>query len=100
MVKTQLARTLRIALPVLLQIALALATALAGVALELPSAPTYNVRMEDAWIPMKDGVRLALKLYMPSGAKAGEQFPALVAYTPNSRDEWTAAGHFSFFSFF
>jgi len=31
-----------------------------------PSAPTYGVRLEKSWIPMKDGVRLAVTLYMPA----------------------------------
>jgi len=69
---TRLQKTLRIALLLLLQILLALATVLPGTALDLPSAPAYNVRMEDTWIPMKDGVRLAVKLYMPDGVRAVE----------------------------
>ena len=44
-------------------------------AIDPPSLPIYGVRMEQAWIPMKDGVRLAATLYMPDGAKAGEKFP-------------------------
>ena len=31
---------------------------------EPPSPPAYGVRMEQAWIPMKDGVRLAATLYI------------------------------------
>ena len=34
--------------------------------------------MEIAWIPMKDGVRLAATLYLPDGAKPDEKFPALL----------------------
>ena len=48
--------------------------------IEPPSPAAYGVRMEQAWIPMKDGVRLAATLYMPDGAKAGEKFPALLEY--------------------
>ena len=51
-------------------------------ATEPPSPPTYGVRMEQAWIPMKDGVLLAATLYMPDGAKPGEKFPALLEYLP------------------
>ena len=34
--------------------------------------------MEHAWIPMKDGIRLAATLYMPDGAKAGEDNPSFL----------------------
>lgn len=44
-------------------------------AVEPPSPPTYGVYMVDSWISMKDGVRLAVTLYMPDGAKDGEKFP-------------------------
>ncbi|SPF35098.1 exported hypothetical protein [Candidatus Sulfotelmatobacter kueseliae] len=47
--------------------ALLFATALSALALDPPSPPTYGVRMENQWIPMKDSVRLAVTLYMPDG---------------------------------
>jgi predicted acyl esterase len=47
--------------------------------------------MERAWIPMKDGVRLAATLYMPDGAKPNEKFPALLEYLPYRKDDGTAA---------
>ena len=47
---------------------------------EPPSPPAYNIRMESTWIPMRDGIRLAVTLYMPDGAKAGEKFPAVLEY--------------------
>ena len=62
----------------------------AAAAMEPPSAPTYRVRMEQARIPMKDGVRLAATLYMPE-AKGGEKFPALLEYLPYRKDDGTAA---------
>ena len=60
-------------------------------ATEPPSPAAYGVRMEQAWIPMKDGVRLAATLYMPEGAKPGEKFPALLEYLPYRKDDDTAA---------
>ena len=63
-------------------------------AVEPPSPPAYGVRMESAWIPMKDGVRLAATLYMPDGAKPGDQFPALLDYLPYRKDDGTAAGDY------
>jgi predicted acyl esterase len=50
--------------------------------------------MENVWIPMKDGVRLAATLYMPDGAKPGEKFPALLDYLPYRKDDSTAAGDY------
>ena len=69
-------------------------------ALEPPSPPTYNVRMEDTWIPMKDGVRLAVRLYLPDGAKAAEKFPAILEYHPYRKDDGSAESDYSLFSYF
>ena len=66
----------------------------AAVAAEPPSPPTYGVRMENVWIPMRDGVRLAATLYMPDGAKPGEKFPAVLNYLPYRKDDSTAAGDY------
>jgi uncharacterized protein len=56
-----------------------------------PSSANYGVRTEQAWIPMKDGVRLSATLYMPDGAKSGEKFPGLLEYLPYRKDDSTAA---------
>jgi uncharacterized protein len=69
-------------------------------AVEAPSPPVYGIRMEDTWIPMEDGVRLAVRLYMPDGAKAGEKFPALLEYHPYRKDDGTATGDYSRFAYF
>ena len=69
-------------------------------ATEPPSPPTYGVRMEQAWIPMRDGVRLAATLYMPDGAKSGEKFPALLEYLPYRKDDGTAAGDYPKHTYF
>jgi len=50
--------------------------------------------MEQAWIPMKDGVRLSATLYMPDGAKTGEKFPALLDYLPYRKDDAMASGDY------
>jgi uncharacterized protein len=67
---------------------------------EPPSPPAYGVRMEPAWIPMKDGIRLAATLYMPDGAKPGEKFPALLEYLPYRKDDGTAAGDYPKHAYF
>jgi predicted acyl esterase len=69
-------------------------------AVEPPSPPAYNIRMEDSWIPMKDGVRLAVKLYMPEGAKADEKFPAVLEYHPYRKDDATAERDYELYSYF
>src|SRR5258708_34447111 len=56
--------------------------------------------MEQAWIPMKDGIRLAATLYMPDGAKPTEKFPALLEYLPYRKDDGTAARDYPIHSYF
>jgi len=73
---------------------------LCSAATEPPSPPTYGVRMEKTWIPMKDGVRLAATLYIPDGAKPGEKFPALLEYLPYRKDDGTAAGDYPKHAYF
>jgi hypothetical protein len=65
-----------------------------------PSAPTYGVHLEKTWIPMQDGVRLAVTLYMPAGAKAGERFPALLEYLPYRKDDDEARRDFGTHTYF
>jgi uncharacterized protein len=72
-----------------------LTTAITG-----PSAPTYGVRLVQAWIPMKDGIRLSATLYMPDGAKPQERFPAILEYLPYRKDDATAARDYPIHSYF
>jgi uncharacterized protein len=65
-----------------------------------PSAPTYGVRMVQAWIPMKDGIRLSATVYMPDGAKPQERFPAILEYLPYRKDDATAARDYPIHSYF
>jgi predicted acyl esterase len=71
-----------------------------GFALEPPSPPAYNIRMENAWIPMKDSIRLAVTLYMPDDAKAGEKFPAVLEYHPYRKDDAMAERDYALYSYF
>ena len=52
-----------------------------------PSPARFEVSMEEAWIPMSDGVRLAADLWRPKGAPAGERFPVLLEYLPYRKNE-------------
>jgi predicted acyl esterase len=56
--------------------------------------------MENTWIPMKDGVRLAVTLYMPDGGKASEKFPAVLEYHPYRKDDGTAERDYSLYAYF
>jgi predicted acyl esterase len=49
---------------------------------------------------MKDGVRIAVTLYFPDGAKPTEKFPALLEYLPYRKDDATAAGDYSKHAYF
>jgi uncharacterized protein len=69
-------------------------------AIDPPSPPAYGVRMKKAWIPMKDGVRLAATLYMPDGTKPDEKFPALLEYLPYRKDDGTAAEDYPHHAYF
>ncbi len=63
--------------------------AASAAAFEPPSAPTYGVRVVKTTIPMKDGVHLAVTLYMPDGAGSRGRFPALLEYLPYRKDDGT-----------
>ena len=67
---------------------------------ETPSPTPYGMRVEHTWIPMKDGVRLAVNLFMPTGAKSGEKFPALLEYIPYRKDDDTASDDYPRHSYF
>jgi predicted acyl esterase len=56
--------------------------------------------MQNASIPMADGVRLAATLYMPAGAYANERFPAILEYHPYRKDDATAAEDYRLNSYF
>ncbi len=60
----------------------------------------YGVRMVQDWIPMPDGIRLAITLYMPDGAKPNEKFPALLEYLPYRKDDSTAARDYPLHTYF
>src|SRR5580658_5452839 len=65
-----------------------------------PSAPAYGVELEKTWIPMKDGVRLAVTLYKPAKLRTGERVPALLEYLPYRKDDDEAARDFGTHTYF
>ena len=76
--------------------------ALAQTAPSKPPVPPIYPAMKkvQTWIPMKDGVRLAVNLYMPEGAKPGEKFPAILEYLPYRKDDWTLQRDWNLHSYF
>jgi len=52
-----------------------------------PSPAQYGFRLVKTTIPMHDGVKLAVTLYMPDGAAKGSRFPALLEYLPYRKDD-------------
>src|SRR5581483_3462697 len=76
------------------------ASRLSLVAQQPPSSPAYGVRLESAWIPMPDGVRLAATLYMPDGARPNDKFPAVLEYLPYRKDDGTAARDYPIHTYF
>jgi putative CocE/NonD family hydrolase len=63
-----------------------------------------TMKKVQTWIPMKDGVRLAVNLYMPDGArpdgKSDERFPAILEYLPYRKDDWSLARDWKLHSYF
>ncbi len=81
---------------------LVLLLALQGVSAKAPLPPSpaqYGMTLRTVWIPMKDGVRLAADLYMPTGAKPGTRFPVLFNYLPYRKDE-SRGNRYPLFSYF
>ena len=68
-------------------------------AADAPSAAEYEVRLEESWITMPDGVRLAADLYMPDGGESGENFPVLLEYLPYRKTE-ARSRNLSLYSYF
>jgi putative CocE/NonD family hydrolase len=66
---------------------------------EEPSPPVYAIGLEQAWIPLPDGVRLAADLFVPTGGGAGERFPVLLEYLPYRKTESRARNH-ALYSYF
>ncbi len=67
---------------------------------ESPSPPRYTFTMVRTRIPMRDGITLAVTLYMPRGAPRSTRFPALLNYLPYRKDDDEAQSQYGMFSYF
>ena len=63
------------------------------------SPPVFGVTMEEAWIPMPDGVRLAADVWLPKGAGGKERFPVLLEYLPYRKTE-ERGGRYPLYAYF
>jgi hypothetical protein len=64
-----------------------------------PSAPEYDISVQEAWISMPDGVRLAADLHMPKGDVENKTFPVLLEYLPYRKTE-ARSGSYAMYSYF
>jgi uncharacterized protein len=63
--------------------------------------PAYaTMKKIQTTIPMKDGVGLAVNLYMPDGAKLDDKFPVILEYLPYRKDDWSLARDWNLHSYF
>lgn len=63
------------------------------------SPPTFDVAMQEAWITMPDGVRLAADIWRPKGPGDKARFPVLLEYLPYRKTEGRG-GRYSFYAYF
>lgn len=84
----------------LVTLLLAIPTAQAAPAALPPTPATYGVKLEKTFIPMRDGIRLAVTLYLPTQAKAEERFPALLEYLPYRKDDDEAVRDYGTHTYF
>jgi uncharacterized protein len=81
----------------ILSLILLIATSLAAQVIP----PTYaTMKKIQTTIPMKDGVRLAVNLYMPEGAEANDKFPVILEYLPYRKDDWSLPRDWNLHSYF
>ncbi len=64
------------------------------------SLPAYDFRIEDGWLKMKDGVRLAATYYRPVPRSLGERFPVLFEFLPYRKDDGGYIGVYSLYTYF
>jgi predicted acyl esterase len=58
-----------------------------------------EITLTSDWIPMPDGIRLAVDLYKPGTIKKNERFPVLLEYLPYRKDE-SRGRCYSLYSYF
>jgi putative CocE/NonD family hydrolase len=69
-------------------VTLALAPAIAGAESPLRAGPRKVKSIENVWIPMKDGVRIAARIWLPEDAEQ-RPVPAIIEYIPYRKRDST-----------
>lgn len=65
------------------------------------TAPAYaRLTVREAWIPMRDGTRLAVNLFFPAGLAPGTRLPVILEYLPYRKDDWSVARDVADYSYF
>ena len=64
------------------------------------SPPSYDFRIDDGWLKMKDGVRLAATTYTPVPRSPGERFPVLFEFLPYRKDDGGYIGVYPLYTYF
>ncbi len=65
-----------------------------------PFVTKEGIRIEKTWIPMTDGVKLAVTLYSPGDAKPTDKVPAILEYIPYRKDDWQEQWDYELHSYF
>jgi hypothetical protein len=64
------------------------------------SPPSYDFRIEEGWLKMSDGVRLAATYYTPVPHAPSERFPVLFELLPYRKDDGGYVGIYSLYTYF
>ncbi|HLF30842.1 MAG TPA: CocE/NonD family hydrolase [Xanthomonadales bacterium] len=67
-----------------------------GISLNVPSAGPV---ISNTWIPMPDGIRLSVDLYLPYDLTPGQRYPVLLEYLPYRKME-SRSHRYGFYSYF
>lgn len=73
--------------------------AVAGATPEAQTPEAFQAVIEETWIAMPDGVRLAIDLYLPQALESGERLPVLLEYLPYRKTE-SRARNYGLYSYF
>jgi hypothetical protein len=64
------------------------------------SSPSYDFVIENAWLTMKDGVRLSVTFFKPVPRSPGEKFPVIFEFLPYRKDDGGYTGIYSLYTYF
>ncbi len=72
---------------------------LALLLLAAPGAARAGMRMEEVWIPMRDGTLLAATLYRSDAEKPGQRSPVIFEYLPYRKDDGTFPNDYPLYAY-